>query len=121
MSPRTKHHPNVEDVKSFAADWAQLNDATKVLEQVMNTMEENQSTGTLDEAEMLLATGESNLVDVEKALSTLKTHAKKLGVRETDLLVATAKSYDSGAFSDIPFTMGEEFTNALKSYLRFRE
>ena len=111
-----------EAVRQFAKDWARLGDATHVLEQVMSSIEENQSTGTLDEAEMLLAAGgDSHLGDVEKALSTLKKHAKKMGVKETDLLIATAKSYDSGAFSDISFTMGEEFMNVLSSYLRFQK
>ncbi|KAL7559400.1 hypothetical protein ACA910_008021 [Epithemia clementina (nom. ined.)] len=116
-----RQQTNKEAVRRFAEDWAQLGDANQVLGQVISAMEGNQSTGTLDEAEMLLASGESNLGEVEKALSTLKKHAKKLGVRESDLLVATVKSYDSAAFSDISFTMGEEFMEVLNSYLRFRK
>ena len=85
---------------SLPADWAELNEAARTIEQMMSDVGEG-SNGSMDDAEVLLKS-QTNMQDVEKALGVLRKHAKKLGVRESDLLLATNNSYDSaGGISEM--------------------
>ena len=63
-----------------------------------------------------------SMVEVEDALQILRRHAKRLGVRESDLLQAvkseddTFKSHDED--DDEPLTLGEEVWEAVANYFK---
>ena len=70
---------------------------------------------------------EDTLGDVEKALNTLKKHASRLGVKETDLLLAvgsqgegtprsTVEESDSRSYRSM--TLGEELLNIFGMFVK---
>jgi len=83
---------------TLPSEWAELNDAAHVIEHMMSNVGDH-SNATMDDAELLLNTRKSTLGEVENALATLRKHANKLGVRESDLLLATTKTFDSNGGS----------------------
>ena len=105
-----------------ASLWAEVNNAANILGRAMNQVDvkRNQSTDTADDARRLqnLLSDDSAVGDVEQALAILKRHAHRLGVRESDLLLAAAKSDDSEIFSVRSMTLGEEFMYMVNSYFR---
>lgn len=124
--PQIKLSPNSKtNTNAFVDDWAEVNDAALVINRVMADMKDDGSRATMDDAELLLSSVDSsktNLENVEKALLTLRKHAKKMGIHESDLLlVATAKSFDSDAYTHRPNTPGEDFMERLSSFLGFHK
>eukprot|EP00977_Amphora_coffeiformis_P023682 scaffold13933_cov219-Amphora_coffeaeformis.AAC.9 len=104
-----------------AARWAEVNNAANILGRVIGQVDVKaiRSTDT-DDAQQLqrLLSDDSAVGDVEQALEILKRHAHRLGVRESDLLLAAAKSDDSEIFSVRSMTVGEELMEMVKSLFR---
>ena len=102
-----------------ATRWAEVNNAANVLGRVMGSVENNQSVDTSDEAQRLrvLLSEDSTMGDVEQALDVLKRHAHRLGVRETDLLLAAVKSEDT-EMSIRSWTLGEELMDMVNSFFK---
>jgi predicted transglutaminase-like cysteine proteinase len=103
-------------------DWAEVNNAANVLGRAMSQVDVSKSVDTSDEAQHLhrLLSEDSAIGDVEQALVILKRHAQRLGVRESDLLLAAAKSEDSELMSVRSLTLGEEVMEMMHSYFRGR-
>lgn len=112
-------HPATAEEK---AGWAEVNSAAHVLGKVIGQVENNQSIDTRDEEThvRLLLSEDSAMGDVEQALETLKRHAHRLGVRETDLLLAAVKSEDTEMLSVRSWTLGEELMDMINTYFRRR-
>jgi hypothetical protein len=121
------------DTDSDADTWAEIADASMVVERAIERLETFRSDdGTEDPAKLRyllsVVSDEDTLGDVEKALNTLKKHASRLGVKETDLLLAVASQSDAGtprsnteesdARSYKSLTLGEELLNIFGVFVK---
>ena len=105
--------------------WAEVNKAANVLGKAMNHVNVNQSADTTEEVHQIQRILSNDSVgDVETALKVLKRHARRLGVPESDLLLATVKSEDTEVVSEIvsvrSLTLGEELIDMMSSYFQRR-
>jgi hypothetical protein len=102
------------------AAWKEIYEASKVVESALKKFEldddDTRSKLSLDENVM----ERLNSIDhIEAALEILKIHAERLGVKESDLLVAVKTDYDEEEeeeFEERSMTLGEEIFEALKTY-----
>jgi hypothetical protein len=113
-----------------AAVWDEIADAGLIVERAIEQLEQATKAGDISTKASSTLSG-----DIEKALLTLKKHADRLGVTETDLLLAV-KSTDGGesealnksgqaptsaslaTFSSglTPLTYGQELFQSIKGY-----
>jgi len=109
--------------------WAEIADASLIVERAMDRLDTFKSEDTDDPGKLkhLLSvmSDDQSIGDVEKALGILKKHALRLGVKETDLLLAveshdTAADISGGADSDLKsyksMTIGEELLNVFNMF-----
>jgi hypothetical protein len=110
------------DDDSMENTWAEIADASLVVERAINRIETMKSddTDTSHRIQDLLSMRSSDDGDVERALHVLRKHAERLGVRESDLLLAVksdGESVDSVAESETrTMTFTEEIMEAFQMY-----
>jgi hypothetical protein len=106
-------------IQATGKSWAEVHNAANVLGKAMNHVGANTSVDTADEVQQLqrLLSNDS-IGDIEQALQTLKRHARRLGVPESDLLLATVKSEDTELMSVRSLTFGEELMDFMNTLVR---
>jgi hypothetical protein len=121
------------DTSSDADTWAEIADASMVVERAMERLDTFRSDDDTEDPAKLkyllsVVSDEDTIGDVEKALNTLKKHASRLGVKETDLLLAvasqggtprsngTAEESDTKSYKSL--TLGEELLNILGMFVK---
>ena len=114
------------DDDSMGHTWAEIADASLVVERAINKIETMKSddTDTSRKIKNLLSndtdTDGAATADVEQALQVLRKHADRLGVRESDLLLAV-KSEDIESVEEVSvrsLTFTEEVMEAFNMYLK---
>jgi hypothetical protein len=120
------------DASSDADTWAEIADASMVVERAMERLDTFRSEDDTEDPAKLkfllsVVSDDDTLGDVEKALNTLKKHASRLGVKETDLLLAvgsqgggtprsTVEESDSRSYRSM--TLGEELLNIFGMFVK---
>lgn len=100
--------------------WAEIANASMVVERAMDRLDTFRSEDTDDPEKLkylLSVVSEDGMGDVEKALETLKKHAGRLGVKETDLLLAIESRDSLSAMDDESYkslSLGEELFHVLQ-------
>lgn len=118
--------PLASNTSDMEDTWAEIANASLVVERAMDRLDTFRSEDTEDPQKLkylLSAVSDDDTIgDVERALNILKKHATRLGVKETDLLMAV-ESHDTGLSgaeeSDYKsyksLTIGEELYNAFSN------
>ena len=100
------------DASSSVDTWAEIADASMVVERAMERLDTFRSEDTEDPAKLKyllsVVSDDDTIGDVEKALNVLKKHASRLGVKETDLLMAVGSH-------ETPISLAETETRSFKS------
>jgi len=106
--------------------WQEIADASLVVEKAMDRLDTFKSEDTEDPAKLKfllsVVSDDDTIGDVEKALAILRKHAGRLGVKETDLLMAVGSQdttgNDTGAEDSYKsLTFGEELYNTFTNML----
>ncbi len=114
-----------DDNDSMANTWAEIADASLIVERAMDRIHTFGSdvTDSSRKVQDLLSLGSLDTMgdDVEQALRVLRKHANRLGVRESELLLAVKsdgyESKDDDEESVRTLTFGEELMDAFNLYM----
>jgi hypothetical protein len=130
----TQNHRRLIPRESPLADliseesWVEVNEAASLLSRAMTVIDSVKSEDTVNDAQHLhkLLSEERDLSGVEDALHTLKKHADRMGLRESDLLIAAVRSEETGGsvlsattgqISARSMTLGEELTEMFNFFM----
>jgi hypothetical protein len=118
----------LETDSDMSDTWAEIADASLVVERAMDRLDTLKSEDTEDPEKLKyllsVVSDEDTIGDVEKALTILKKHAARLGVKETDLLLAV-ESHDTNSVDLLSanasyksLTFGEELYNIFNVFMK---
>lgn len=130
-SRRRDDNSTIASIQLGVSAWKEIYEASLVVERALKQFDSPKSNpATPKENKTPTSLIDVNSIDqVEKALETLKSHAQRLGVKESDLLLAVKTTDDEDDLKAVEeeheeeheeersLTLGEEIVEAFKSYL----